>query len=116
MADAPGKEGRRALKIKCGAVSRLRKEIGLYEEEAAREAAKVEAMRAADACPHDVKQQEAVQAESAMMIPDCRVRLESALGDLQAALAEWGDAEGVAGSEELTAARALAAEVAPLFD
>ena len=56
MADA-GKDGRRALKIKCGAVSRLRKEIGTYEKESATEAAKLEAMRAANACPHDIKQQ-----------------------------------------------------------
>ena len=54
MADA-GKDARRALKIKCGAVSRLRKEIGTYEK--ATEAAKLEAMRAASACPHDIKQQ-----------------------------------------------------------
>ena len=83
--------------------------------------------------------QENVQAESAMMVPDCRMRLETALGELQTALvrsprsavarnpcahlsdstptqAEWADADGVAGSEELTAASALAAEVAPLFD
>jgi hypothetical protein len=57
MADAAGKEGRRALKIKCGAVSRLHKEIGFYEAEAAKEAAKVDKMRADNACPHDVKQQ-----------------------------------------------------------
>ena len=56
MADA-GKDARRALKIKCGAVSRLRKEIGTYEKESATEAAKLEAMRAASACPHDIKQQ-----------------------------------------------------------
>ena len=56
MADV-GKDGKRALKIKCGAVSRLRKEIGTYEKESATEAAKLEAMRAATACPHDIKQQ-----------------------------------------------------------
>jgi tubulin-specific chaperone A len=82
----PGKDGRRALKIKCGSVSRLRKEIGLYEAETARENARVEAMRAAAACPHDVKQAENCAAESAMMIPDCRMRLEAALADLQAAV------------------------------
>ena len=83
--------------------------------------------------------QENVQAESAMMVPDCRMRLETALAELQTALvrsprvcghetlaharltsappqAEWADADGVAGSEELAAASALAAEVAPLFD
>ena len=33
-----------------------------------------------------VRAQENVQAESAMMVPDCRMRLESALADLQAAV------------------------------
>ena len=61
MADA-GKDARRALKIKCGAVSRLRKEIGTYEKESATEAAKLEAMRAAAACPHDIKQQARLRA------------------------------------------------------
>jgi hypothetical protein len=62
MADAAGKESRRALKIKCGAVLRLHKEIGFYEAEAAKEAAKVDKMRADNACPHDVKQQARVRA------------------------------------------------------
>ena len=57
MADAAGKEGRRVLKIKCGAVSRLRKEITLYEVEATQQQAKVDRMRADNACPHDIKQQ-----------------------------------------------------------
>ena len=56
MADV-GKDARRALKIKCGSVTRLRKEIGTYEKESATEAAKLESMRAANACPHDIKQQ-----------------------------------------------------------
>ncbi len=117
MADA-GKDSRRALKIKCGSVARLRKEITMYEQEVVRETAKTERMRADGACPHDIKQQarargrsvpaarlrqlrcllsagrfvcshaaqENVQGESAMMIPDCRMRLESALADLRAAV------------------------------
>ena len=68
MADA-GKDGRRALKIKCGAVSRLRKEIGTYEKESATEAAKLEAMRAANACPHDIKQQARAAAAAATPEP-----------------------------------------------
>lgn len=38
-------------------------------------------------CPHDVKQQENVLAECAMMVTDCRTRLASAEADLRAALA-----------------------------
>ena len=75
MADA-GKDGRRALKIKCGAVSRLRKEIGTYEKESATEAAKLEAMRAANACPHDIKQQ--ARAHAAVLTPRPRVSYRAA--------------------------------------
>jgi len=58
MADPKEGEGaRRALRIRSGAVARLHKEIGLYEAEAAKEAAKAARMRAEGACPHDVKQQ-----------------------------------------------------------
>ena len=72
MADV-GKDGRRALKIKCGAVSRLRKEIGTYEKESATEAAKLEAMRAANACPHDIKQQACARALQRRQSHEARV-------------------------------------------
>ncbi len=110
MAEA-GKEARRALKIKVGSVTRLHKEIKMYEAEVLAEAEKTEKLRASGACPHDVRQQartllcalrcraaahsrsppkqENVQAESAMMIPDCRLRLENALADLETALVRW---------------------------
>ena len=47
----------RAVVIKTGVVSRLVKELAWYEAETADEAAKTERLRAAGACPHDVKQQ-----------------------------------------------------------
>lgn len=47
----------RAVVIKTGVVSRLLKELAWYEAETQDEAAKTERLRAAGACPHDVKQQ-----------------------------------------------------------
>ena len=82
MADA-GKDGRRALKIKSGAVSRLRKEIGTYEKESAAEAAKLEAMRAAAACPHDIKQQARIARARATRASSAR-RVQRPRGDARA--------------------------------
>ena len=46
---------KRQLKIKAGVVRRVRKELGMYKGEAERETAKVEALRAEGADPHDIK-------------------------------------------------------------
>uniref|UniRef100_A0A2N9IY68 Tubulin-specific chaperone A n=1 Tax=Fagus sylvatica TaxID=28930 RepID=A0A2N9IY68_FAGSY len=43
-------------------------------------------MKEKGADPYDLKQQENVLAESRMMIPDCRKRLEASLADLKGAL------------------------------
>lgn len=57
--------------------------------------------------------QESVLAESAMMIPETRARLEAALSDLQGFVGENdGDA---AGSGELDAAQAAIAEARGIF-
>lgn len=45
-------------------------------------------MKEKGADPYDLKQQENVLAESRMMIPDCRKRLEASLADLKVTLAE----------------------------
>mmetsp|Transcript_31327 Transcript_31327/g.99946 ORF Transcript_31327/g.99946 Transcript_31327/m.99946 type:complete len:83 (+) Transcript_31327:422-670(+) len=65
-------------------------------------------MREDGADGSDIKQQENVEAESAMMIPDCRQRLETALTDLQSAVAE---VEEAAAGEEAAAALAENEEV-----
>ena len=98
----------RQLKIKTGVVRRLKKELGMYAKELEGEKSRVQQMKDAGADPFDVKQavrrcgpgrrgpltltglrrclpplsQEQVMAESAMMVPDCKQRLETALGDL----------------------------------
>ena len=54
---APAMAELRAVVIKTGVVARLLKELAWYESETQDEAAKTERLRAAGACPHDVRQQ-----------------------------------------------------------
>ncbi|KAL9246850.1 hypothetical protein vseg_020338 [Gypsophila vaccaria] len=83
----------RNLKIKTGTCKRLVKELHSYEKEVDREAAKTADMKEKGADPYDLKQQENVLAESRMMVPDCRKRLESSLADLKATLAELEESD-----------------------
>ena len=70
-------------------------------------------MRESGADAFDVKKQVEVLAESEVMIPDTMRRLAKGVEDLRGAVAmSEGDA-GVAGSEQLTAAKAALAEVGP---
>ncbi|OAY67418.1 Tubulin-folding cofactor A [Ananas comosus] len=78
----------RNLKIKTSTCKRILKELHSYEKEVEREAAKTAEMKEKSADPYDLKQQENVLAESRMMVPDCRRRLEAALADLKAILEE----------------------------
>lgn len=78
----------RNLKIKTSTCKRIQKELHSYEKEVEREAAKTADMKDKGADPYDLKQQENVLAESRMMVPDCRKRLEGALEDLKGALVE----------------------------
>ncbi|KAJ3691565.1 hypothetical protein LUZ61_020729 [Rhynchospora tenuis] len=78
----------RNLKIKTSTCKRIVKELHSYEKEVETEAAKTAEMKERGADPYDLKQQENVLAESRMMVPDCRKRLEAALIDLKATLAE----------------------------
>ena len=98
------------LKIKTGVAKRLLKELASYKKEVEKDEAKVASMRELGADPHDLKQQvrtllcvtgfqhgytstndadlhphaqEAVLAESRMMVPDCQKRLENAFYDLE---------------------------------
>ncbi len=99
---------KRQIKIKVGALKRLRRELALYMEEQEKEQAKVQKLRDDGADPHDIKYavsgrfviscknlwaalpftaaaaQENILNESAAMVPDTRRRLEAALRELQA--------------------------------
>ena len=87
---ADNKEALRALKIKTGVMTRVRKELAMYEQEVKTETEKLEAMKAEGRDPHDVKQQDQVLGESTMMIGDCKSRMESAFNDLLAAERDAG--------------------------
>ncbi|CAI5519460.1 unnamed protein product [Closterium sp. Naga37s-1] len=73
----------KSLKLRAGICKRLLKELKSYEKEVEKDAARVEEMKASGADSHDIKQQENVLAESRMMVPDCRKRLETAYYDLE---------------------------------
>lgn len=103
----------RGMKIKTSALNRLHKEYKYYQQEAEKEHARVEAMKAAGADAHDLKQAENVLAESSMMVPETRQRLEAALSDLQSYVES--NAQDAADAEELTAAREALASVQGLL-
>ncbi|KAL0410760.1 UNVERIFIED_CONTAM: Tubulin-folding cofactor A [Sesamum latifolium] len=104
----------RNLKIKKSTCKRIVKELHSYEKEVEREAAKTADMKAKGADPYDLKQQENVLAESRMMVPDCRKRLEAALSDIKGTLAELEESGQKEGSE-FDDARSIIAEVEQLF-
>ncbi|XP_022745790.1 tubulin-folding cofactor A-like [Durio zibethinus] len=79
----------RNLKIKTSTCKRIVKELHSYEKEVEREAAKTADMKDKGADHYDLKQQENVLAESRMMIPDCRKRLEASLADLKELWLSW---------------------------
>ncbi|KAI3713916.1 hypothetical protein L1987_72504 [Smallanthus sonchifolius] len=72
-------------------------------------------MKEKGADPYDLKQQENVLAESRMMIPDCRKRLESSLADLKEILAELEEAKQKEGPE-VTEAESTVADIEKLFE
>ncbi|EEH56743.1 uncharacterized protein MICPUCDRAFT_27395 [Micromonas pusilla CCMP1545] len=111
---ADNREATRALKIKTGVLTRVRRELAMYSDEVAKETAKLETMKAEGRDPHDVRQQDQVLGESSMMIGDCKTRMENAFNELLAATEEHG--EECADSEELAVAKALLDEVEPTLE
>ena len=92
------------LRIKAGSVSRLHREISIYNEEVATQQAVVDRLKQQSGDSHDIKHavrglvvatgharsrlnsralQENVLQESRMMIPDTQSRLEAAVAELQ---------------------------------
>ncbi|KAI3835491.1 hypothetical protein MKX03_034581 [Papaver bracteatum] len=71
-------------------------------------------MKEKGADPYDLKQQENVLAESRMMIPDCRKRLETSLADIKETLAQLEESNQQDGPE-LDEARKIIDEVETLF-
>ncbi|KAI4307922.1 hypothetical protein L6164_031047 [Bauhinia variegata] len=105
----------KSLKIKTATCKRIVKELHSYEKEVEREAAKTADMKEKGADPYDLKQQENVLAESRMMIPDCRRRLEASLADLKGIVAELEESYQKEGPE-IDEARSTLTEVEKLFE
>eukprot|EP00208_Stichococcus_sp_RCC1054_P005357 CAMPEP_0206143360 /NCGR_PEP_ID=MMETSP1473-20131121/20253_1 /ASSEMBLY_ACC=CAM_ASM_001109 /TAXON_ID=1461547 /ORGANISM="Stichococcus sp, Strain RCC1054" /LENGTH=116 /DNA_ID=CAMNT_0053538723 /DNA_START=194 /DNA_END=544 /DNA_ORIENTATION=- len=95
------------LRIKSGSVKRLAQELKLYTEDQAKEAKRVEDMRASGADSHDIKHAENVLQEATMIIPDTRSRLEAAYEDLLELKRAAEESAQVKESEEYKAAQEL---------
>jgi tubulin-specific chaperone A len=88
------------LKIKSSAVKRTTKEYLYYFKEKDQEDTKLQKMRDSGGDPYDIKQQENVVQESAVMIPATKKSLESRLADLRGFLEELGELYEGAGKEK----------------
>ena len=71
------------LKIKTGVCNRVVKELQAYEREYAQQEQKIQKMRDDGADGFDIRKQEEVLAETHMMLPDCRGRLQRSADDLE---------------------------------
>ena len=101
MAEA---EAKRQLKIKTGVLKRTMKEYAMYHTEQEQQEAKVAKMKAEEKDEYDIRKQEEVLAETVMMIPDTRGRLERGVVDLEELL-EDDEAVELGEVEEAVAAR-----------
>ncbi|CAL8087317.1 unnamed protein product [Calicophoron daubneyi] len=98
----------RRLTIGTNVVRRIAKEKTKYEEEVEKQTKVYEDKVAAKADEHDIKMAKALLDESKMMIPDCEIREERALCNLNNLLQEC---EGDLGdSKEFQEAKAIYAE------
>ncbi|THD20478.1 Tubulin-specific chaperone A [Fasciola gigantica] len=70
------------LTISCNVVKRIAKEKKNYEEEFRKETQKYEEKVAQNIEEHDLRMAKAILDESKMIIPDCQMRLDKALVDL----------------------------------
>eukprot|EP00611_Tribonema_gayanum_P015656 TRINITY_DN27530_c0_g1_i1.p1 TRINITY_DN27530_c0_g1~~TRINITY_DN27530_c0_g1_i1.p1 ORF type:complete len:107 (+),score=38.82 TRINITY_DN27530_c0_g1_i1:94-414(+) len=97
----------RQLKIKLGACKRLAKEVASYEKEASTNEAKVRAMKEEGRDAYDVRKAEEILAESCMMIPDSKARLQVAVEELAGMLAASEGEDGVKDTDDYADAKAL---------
>ncbi|KAL6565820.1 hypothetical protein OROHE_004875 [Orobanche hederae] len=103
------------LKTKTDTCKRIKKDLDSYEKEVEREAAKTADMKAKGADFYDLKQQENVLAESRMMIPDTRERLEKAFDDLNDILAQLKESGLKEEGSEFDDARSVVQSLEQLF-
>lgn len=102
---------KRNLKIKAGVVKRLAKELEMYQQEEQTVQQKMEQMRAAGEDIYVLKKQEEVLAETQMMIPDTRRRLQAAYMELVELVESSSECAGV---EEFSVASDLVKQYATL--
>lgn len=90
------------LRVQIGVVKRMVKEVSAYEKEVVENGERVQKMKDEGKDEYDIKKQEEVLAESQMMIPDSKNRLEAAiekLGDVLGEAEEEGGADAALTSE-----------------
>ena len=73
----------RQLKIQLGILKRMVKETQSYEKEVVDNESRVQKMKDDGKDPYDIRKQEEVLAESHMMIPDSKNRLETTIDSLE---------------------------------
>eukprot|EP00803_Ostreobium_quekettii_P001022 evm.model.scf_226EXC.3 EVM.evm.TU.scf_226EXC.3 scf_226EXC:22525-23518(+) len=105
---------RHQLKVKTASVKRIRKELLYYEKEVVEEQEKVDKMKDDNEDPHVLRQAENCLAETKAMVPDSKVRLDTAVADLKTLLGTLTDS--LKGSEELLAAEEVLSEAEPLVE
>eukprot|EP00126_Sphaerothecum_destruens_P002924 Sdes_comp16337_c0_seq1m5694 len=71
-------ENLRSLKIKCGIVKRLNKEIEMYNKEAEKQRGRISRMKDEGKDEYDIKKQYEVLQETLDILPDVQKRLEEA--------------------------------------
>lgn len=79
----------------------------MYQKDQETETDRVARMKAAGSDASDIKHAEQVLAEAAMMVPDTRQRLETALADLQQCLSQ---SHKIGESEEYQQAKTIASD------
>ena len=104
--------GGKKLKTVLGIAKRMVKEVNAYEKEVEQNEARIQKMRDEGKDPYDIRKQEEVLQESYMMVPDSKSRLETAIADLEGAIAgaegaEDLDPEVLQEAQQLVAAQAV---------
>ena len=87
--------GDKKLKVQTNVVRRMLKEVSAYEKEVLENEKKVQKMRDDGKDEYDIKKQEEVLAESYMMVPDSKNRLEAAVQELQSCIDQIDSEDGI---------------------
>mmetsp|Transcript_40867 Transcript_40867/g.66256 ORF Transcript_40867/g.66256 Transcript_40867/m.66256 type:complete len:115 (-) Transcript_40867:330-674(-) len=105
----------KALKIKTGVAKRYCKEYTSYGKEKQKQQARIDKLKSENADEADVRKQEEVLQETAMMIPDTRRKTEAALQELKGLLAEH-ESTDLASSKEFEEAKTVVKDIETTLD